>query len=113
MAQLLLTTKLFFPRARTNLVSRLRLIEQLTIGLHKPLTLISAPAGYGKTTLLSDWRLRFGSEYPLAWLSLDPDDNNLERFLTYVSAALETLDPTSLRIWSFSFNYPNCLLRKS
>jgi LuxR family maltose regulon positive regulatory protein len=94
MTQLLLTTKLFFPRARSKLVSRPRLIDQLTAGLRKPLTLISAPAGYGKTTLLSDWRLRFGSEYPLAWLSLDPDDNNLTRFLTYVSAALETLDPT-------------------
>jgi LuxR family maltose regulon positive regulatory protein len=93
MTQLLLTTKLFFPRARTNLVSRPRLIERLSEGLSKPLTLISAPAGYGKTTLLSDWRERFGSEYPLAWLSLDPGDNNLARFLTYVSAALETLDP--------------------
>jgi LuxR family maltose regulon positive regulatory protein len=94
MTQLLLTTKLFFPRARSKLVSRPRLIDQLTAGLRKPLTLISAPAGYGKTTLLSDWRLRFGSEYPLAWLSLDSDDNNLTRFLTYVSAALKTLDPT-------------------
>jgi LuxR family transcriptional regulator, maltose regulon positive regulatory protein len=93
MTQILLTTKLFFPRARTELVSRPRLIEQLSAGLRKPLTLISAPAGYGKTTLLSDWHLRFGSEYPLAWLSLDPDDNNLARFLTYISAALESLDP--------------------
>jgi LuxR family maltose regulon positive regulatory protein len=93
MTQLLLTTKLFFPRVSSKIVSRPRLIEQLNAGLHKPLTLISAPAGYGKTTLLSDWRLRFGSEYPLAWLSLDPGDNNLVRFLTYVAAALETLDP--------------------
>lgn len=93
MTQLLLSTKLYFPRARSKLVSRPRLIEQLNAGLRKPLTLISAPAGYGKTTLLSDWRLRFGSEYPLAWLSLDPGDNNLARFLTYVAAALETLDP--------------------
>jgi LuxR family maltose regulon positive regulatory protein len=93
MTQLLLTTKLFIPRARTNLVSRPRLIEQLNAGLRKPLTLISAPAGYGKTTLLLDWRARFGSEYPLAWLSLDPGDNNLARFLTYISAVLENLDP--------------------
>jgi len=93
MAQTLLSTKLFFPRARSNLVSRQRLIEQLNAGLRKPLTLISAPAGYGKTTLVSDWHSRFGSEYPLAWLSLHPDDNNLTRFLTYISAALETLDP--------------------
>jgi LuxR family maltose regulon positive regulatory protein len=93
MTHLLLSTKLFFPRARANLVPRPRLIEQLNAGLHKPLTLISAPAGYGKTTLISDWRASRGSEYPLAWLSLDPDDDNLERFLSYVSAALETLDP--------------------
>lgn len=93
MTQLLLTTKLFTPRARTALVSRPRLIEQLNAGLHKPLTLISAPAGYGKTTLLIDWRARDGSEYPLAWLSLDPGDDNLARFLTYISAVLDTLDP--------------------
>lgn len=94
MNQRLLTTKLFFPRARSKLVSRLRLNELLNAGLRKPLTLISAPAGYGKTTLLSDWRARFGSEYPMAWLSLAPEDNNLERFLNYLSAALEILDPS-------------------
>ena len=58
----------------------------------KPLTLISAPAGYGKTTLVCDWHAQLGSEYLFAWLSLDPDDNNLTRFLSYVSAALDTLD---------------------
>jgi LuxR family transcriptional regulator, maltose regulon positive regulatory protein len=93
MTQLLLSTKLYFPRARSKIVSRPRLMEKLSAGLYKPLTLISAPAGYGKTTLLSDWRLRFGSDYPLAWLSLDPGDNNLACFLTYVAAALEKLDP--------------------
>lgn len=93
MTQLLLSTKLFFPRARSKLVSRPRLLEKLNLGMRKPLTLISAPAGYGKTTLLSDWRAGMGSEYPLAWLSLDPGDNNLARFLTYVSAALETVVP--------------------
>lgn len=93
MTQLLLATKTFFPRARSKLVPRPRLLELLSAGLRKPLTLLSAPAGYGKTTLLSDWRARFGSAYPMAWLSLDADDNNLARFLTYISAALETLDP--------------------
>ena len=93
MTQPLLTTKLYFPRARSKLVSRPRLIEQLNAGLRKPLILISAPAGYGKTTLVSDWRLKFGGGYPLAWLSLDRGDNNLLRFLTYVVAALDTLDP--------------------
>lgn len=93
MSSSILSTKLYFPPARTNLVPRPRLIEQLNIGLKKPLTMISAPAGYGKTTLLSDWHTRLGSEYLFAWLSLDPDDNNLARFLAYVSAALDTLDP--------------------
>jgi len=88
----LLTTKLFIPIARTNLVSRPRLIELLNAGLKRPLTLISAPAGYGKTTLMSDWRNGFGSGYPLAWLSLDSEDNDLARFFSYVSAALKTLD---------------------
>ena len=89
----ILTTKLNFPPARSNLVSRPRLIEQLNAGLGKPLTLISAPAGYGKTSLLCDWRARMGNDYPIAWLSLSPDDNNLPRFLNYIAAALEPLDP--------------------
>jgi LuxR family maltose regulon positive regulatory protein len=89
----LLTTKLFLPPARPNLVPRPRLIEVLNAGLKRPLTLISAPAGYGKTTLLSDWRAGLGSGYPLAWLSLDSEDNDLARFLSYVSASLETLHP--------------------
>jgi LuxR family maltose regulon positive regulatory protein len=87
------SAKLFFPPARTNLVPRPRLIEQLNAGLKKPPTMISAPAGHGKTTLLCDWHARLGSETHFAWLSLDPDDNNLARFLAYVSAALDTLDP--------------------
>jgi len=51
-----LTTKLFCPPARATLVSRPRLVERLVLGLHGALVLISAPAGYGKTTLLSEWR---------------------------------------------------------
>jgi len=93
MAISILTTKLNFPPTRSNLVSRLRLIEQLNAGLRKPLTLISAPAGYGKTSLLCDWRARMGNDYPIAWLSLSPDDNSLPRFLNYIAAALESLDP--------------------
>jgi LuxR family maltose regulon positive regulatory protein len=93
MMQPLLTTKLLFPRSLARLVSRPRLIERLNDGLKKPLTLISAPAGYGKTTLLCDWRDKAGREYPFVWLTLDSDDNNPARFLTYVSAALETLSP--------------------
>jgi len=55
MATPLLSTKLYIPRARPELVPRPRLIERLNAGLHRKLTLVSAPAGFGKTTLLSEW----------------------------------------------------------
>ncbi|MFL7870518.1 MAG: LuxR C-terminal-related transcriptional regulator [Anaerolineales bacterium] len=85
----LLTTKLFIPKPRTDLVSRPRLIEQLNDGLHRKLTLISAPAGFGKTTLVSEWVGNCAQ--PVAWLSLDQEDSDLRRFLTYLVAALQTL----------------------
>jgi LuxR family maltose regulon positive regulatory protein len=89
----LLTTKLYFPPTRPSLVPRPQLVERLQVGLQGPLTLISAPAGAGKTTVLSQWRLGIGSEVPTAWLSLDSADNDPTRFLQYLSAALDTLDP--------------------
>ncbi len=77
----LLTTKLYIPPPRPNLVSRPRLIERLNAGLHRKLTLISAPAGFGKTTLLSEWASQRVSESadgrPVAWVSLDEGDNIL------------------------------------
>jgi len=82
----LLTTKLYIP-IRPNLVSRPRLIEQLNAGLHHKLTLISAPAGFGKTTLLSEWARR----RPVAWVSLDKGDDDPARFLAYFVAALRTI----------------------
>jgi len=91
---LLLKTKLHIPPKRSELVSRPRLIERLNMGLHRTrggfsraLTLISAPAGFGKTTLLSEWVA--GCECPVAWLSLDKDDNDPARFLAYFVAALQ------------------------
>jgi LuxR family maltose regulon positive regulatory protein len=85
----LLSTKLFTPPARKNLVLRPRLIEQLNQGLDGKLTLISAPAGFGKTTLVSEWIASCGR--PVAWLSLDEGDNEPARFLTYLIAALQTI----------------------
>ncbi len=86
-----LATKLYIPLPRPKVVLRPRLIERLNEGLpagHK-LTLISAPAGFGKTTLVSEWVA--GCERPVAWLSLDEGDNDPARFLTYLVAALQTL----------------------
>ncbi|MBZ0304129.1 MAG: hypothetical protein K8J31_30620, partial [Anaerolineae bacterium] len=88
-ARHLLQTKLTVPPARAELVSRPRLIEQFNRGLSRPLTLICAPAGFGKTTLLSEWLdSETGSDMPLAWVSLDEDDNDPGRFLTYIICAL-------------------------
>jgi LuxR family maltose regulon positive regulatory protein len=96
MATSLLTTKLYIPRIRRNLVPRPRLIEQLNDGLQRKLTLIAAPAGYGKTTLVGEWVQAMGSAAPatgIAWLSLDEGDNDPTRFLSYSVAALRTIDP--------------------
>src|SRR5688572_24279014 len=88
-----LVTKLYIPPPRPKVVSRPRLIEQLNEGLSsgRKLTLISAPAGFGKTTLVSEWV--FGCGRPAAWLSLDDGDNDPTRFLAYLIAALQTIAP--------------------
>ncbi len=95
----LLQTKLYIPmtrpdpatRLRTSLVPRPRLMERLNEGLPGKLTLICAPAGFGKTTLVSSWLDHVN--LPAAWLTLDEDDNDLARFLTYLIAALQTIQP--------------------
>jgi LuxR family maltose regulon positive regulatory protein len=85
----LLATKLFIPASRSNLVPRPRLLAQLDQGLTAHLTLVSAPAGFGKTTLLSTWLSE--RQYPAAWLSLDTGDNDLARFLAYLITALQMI----------------------
>ena len=87
----ILATKLYIPPVRPELVSRPRLIERLNAGLHRKLTLISAPAGFGKTTLVTEWLN--SAERPFTWLSLDENDNDPARFLTYLVAALQKTDP--------------------
>ena len=89
----LLSTKLFTPSPRAKLVSRPRLVNRLNAGLQNRLTLISAPAGFGKSTALSSWISDI--DYPVAWLSLDEGDNELAQFLSYFVAALQTIN-TSL-----------------
>ncbi len=86
----LLMTKLHIPPARLNMVSRTRLTERLNVGMKSRLTLIVAPAGWGKTTLLSAWHAEAGR---IAWVSLDVGDNDPVRFWTYVITALNRLHP--------------------
>ncbi len=96
----LLATKLYIPPIRREVVPRPRLLERLDEGLHHKLTLVSAPAGFGKTTLLSEW-LMTADRWTIAddglptaaWLSLDAEDNELGRFLSYLVAALATVAP--------------------
>ncbi|MCB9077742.1 MAG: tetratricopeptide repeat protein [Anaerolineaceae bacterium] len=96
----LLQTKFYIPMTRppdatgglrTGFIPRLRLIDRLNQGLSGKLTLISAPAGFGKTTLVSHWLEQI--DRPAAWLALDQDDNDLARFLRYLIAALQTIQP--------------------
>jgi LuxR family maltose regulon positive regulatory protein len=87
----LLRTKLYIPSLRSELVRRPRLIERLMAGLDRKLTLVSAPAGFGKTTLVSEWLAGCGQ--PAAWLSLDEGDNDPARFWAYVCAAVRQTLP--------------------
>ncbi len=88
----LLETKLYVPKWRPGLVSRPRLIERLDQGIERKLTLVSAPAGFGKTTLLAEWvAASSASERPAAWVSLDQSDNDPARFWAYFITALQTV----------------------
>ncbi|MBE0672619.1 MAG: AAA family ATPase [Anaerolineales bacterium] len=95
MSTTVLATKLYIPSPRSKIVLRPRLIEQLNKGFssnHTPgVTLISAPAGFGKTTLVNEWIAECGK--PAAWLSLDEGDGDPARFLAYFVTALQTLKP--------------------
>ena len=102
----ILTTKLYIPPLRPDLVSRPRLVERLDQGLRlgRSLTLISAPAGFGKTTLVAEWvnravglhrdaTTRRDATSRVAWLSLDEEDNDPIRFLTYLVSTLQRVEP--------------------
>jgi len=89
MAITLLKTKLYIPPARAELVPRPRLVERLKAGFDRKLTLVSAPAGFGKTTLLGECATQ--CRLPVSWLSLDDGDNDPARFWIYVISALQTV----------------------
>ena len=99
MSHPILATKLWLPTPLANLTPRPRLIERLNNGLDRKLTLISAPAGFGKTTLLAEWihqkaegRGQKEEDFAFAWLSLDENDNDPTLFMSYLVAALQTVD---------------------
>ena len=94
MVDLLLQTKLYVPPIRPSLVSRPQLINKLNESLQGKLTLVAAPAGFGKTTLVAAWigEQQAVAELPIAWLSLDEGDNDLPRFLRYLMAAVQQAD---------------------
>src|SRR5687768_1587145 len=87
----ILATKIYVPSPRPKIVVRPRLIERLNEGMGRSpgVILISAPAGFGKTTLVSEWVADCGQ--PVAWLSLDEGDNDPARFLAYLITALQTI----------------------
>ncbi len=91
--QLLLVTKFAPPPVRADLVPRPRLMDLLQLGIQGPLTLIAAPAGFGKTTLLSVWLDH--APLPVGWISLEPGDDDPTRFWFYVFTALERFHPGS------------------
>jgi len=88
----IIATKLHIPQSRSELVVRSRLIRRLHEGLERTLTLITAPAGYGKTTLLGEWAMTL--EKPVAWVSLDQGDNDRMRFWAHTIAALKQAYPS-------------------
>jgi LuxR family maltose regulon positive regulatory protein len=94
----LLTTKFFVPASSQAVIPRARLFALLDAGLSRPLTLVSAPAGFGKSTLVSTWVQSKPTESPLvAWVTLDKGDNDPLRFWSYVLAALDRCQPGVFR----------------
>ena len=87
-------TKLFAPRVQADLIVRSRIVQRLEEGLRRRLTLVSAPAGFGKTTLITSWLHAVAdNRYSPAWLSLDERDDDVDRFLAYVVEALHLANP--------------------
>ncbi len=91
----LIQTKLYRPRSGSNVIPRAHLLERLNAGLSGNVTLLSAPAGFGKTTLLAEWLQTI--ERPTAWLSLDANDNELRIFVHSFTTALQTVFPDALQ----------------
>src|SRR4051812_37219817 len=93
MAGALVGTKLFVPRQRAGLLARPQLTALLREGAESKLTLVSAPAGFGKTTLVAGWVATVAGDRSVAWLSLDGGDDDAVPFWTYVVTALRRVAP--------------------
>ena len=91
MSSPVLATKLFIPPPPPKVLQRPRLMERMNEGLHRKVTLVSAAAGFGKTTLISEWLAETG--LPVAWVSLDEEHNDPSRFLIYLISAVQKLAP--------------------
>ncbi len=117
MATPILTTKLHIPALRRNLVPRQRLLERLHQGLDGKLTVVSAPAGFGKTTLLGEWiqSLEAGGSpsVKVAWISLDEGDNDPARFSAYLFAALRRIDERIGQAGGGAFESPGFFFQES
>jgi len=101
----LLRTKLHRPRVGEHHLHRQHLLDRLDRYVQRPLTLVSAPAGYGKSTLLSCWIEASG--IPSAWVSLDEKDNDLRLFMAYLLEAVQTVFPGSVQHTEALLNIPN------
>ena len=117
MATPILTTKLHIPPLGRNLVPRPRLLERLDQGLHRKLTLVSAPAGFGKTTLLGEWlqSLEAGGRPPatVTWISLDEGDNDPARFSAYLAAGLSCTEVSIGQAGGEVFDWAGSFLQES
>src|SRR5215831_16936698 len=89
----LIETKIAIPPVRSQAVMRPRLLELLEEAVTRPLTLISAPAGFGKTTLVTSWLNETGRQPHTAWFSLDADDSDPVHFVYYMTATLQKVEP--------------------
>ena len=89
----LVATKLHIPTLRVGMVPRDRLVAQLLAGAERRLTLVCAPAGWGKTVLLAQWHASAEERRPFAWVQLDPNDDDPVRLWRHVIGALRTVEP--------------------
>ena len=103
----LMRTKLFCPRSATDVITRTRLIERLNVALEGEITLVCAPAGFGKTTLLTQWVQTI--DRPNAWLSLDEHDNELPVFVQSLVASLQTAFPDAFEATTVLLKAPRIL----